>query len=283
MTRFFLITTLVLLFFAFVSYATLAGGKVVNGALLWLNPASNTISIGDTTNVVIQLDDVTNVYGVEIELSFDPTILAVVDADLGEEGVQISEGVCPTPDFVLINSADNTTGTIESVLTQLFPTAPCDGGEVATIEFQCVSEGTSPISFTHSLISDPDGFVIDAPTQAATVECSNNPPYTPSNPTPADTATGVSILTDLSWDGGDPDPSDTVTYDVFFGTSNPPTSLICDDTASTTCDPGPLNYDITYNWKIIATDNHGVSTPGDGWQFATEDEPYNFFLPLVMK
>jgi len=283
MARFSLITLLVLVVLAFLTYSTLAGDEAVLASLLWLNPSSSTLPVGDTTNIVIQLDDVTNVYGAEMELGFDPAILAVVDADLGEAGVQISEGICPAPNFVLINSADNSAGTIEYVLTQLFPTPPCDGGEVASIEFQCLSGGTSPVTFTSSLITDPDGVVIVVPTQDATVAC-NNPPYEPSDPTPADTATGVDILTDLSWDGGDPDPGDTVTYDVYFGNSSPPASLLCDDTATTTCDPGMLSYDTTYYWQVIATDNHGEPSEGDEWHFTTEDEPLEYiFLPLLMK
>jgi hypothetical protein len=274
---------IVLMMVPILSYSSLAGEKTENASLLWLNPPGSIVHIGDALNIIIQLDDVTNVYGAEMELGFDPAILAVVDADINQGGVQITEGVCPAPDFVLINTADNSAGTIGYVVTQLSPTPPCAGGEVATIEFQCLSEGTSPVSFSHSLISDPDGMVIGAPTQGATVACSNNPPLPPSNPTPADTATDVSILTNLSWEGGDPDPGDTVSYDVFFDTASPPTALLCDDTISTTCDPGTLSYNSTYYWQVIATDNHGASTPGGEWSFTTEQEPSYVYLPTVMK
>jgi len=63
MTRFSLITILVLMMVALLSTSTLAGDEAVNASLLWLNPASSSIHIGDTTDIFIQLDDVTNVYG----------------------------------------------------------------------------------------------------------------------------------------------------------------------------------------------------------------------------
>jgi hypothetical protein len=112
----------------------------------------------------------------------------------------------------------------------------------------------------------------------------NNPPIRPEDPTPDDKATDVSINTDLTWISGDPDQDDTVTYDVFFGTSSPPITLLCDDEVATTCDPGTLNDSTTYYWQVITTDNHGASTEGNVWQFITDpgdDQPMRIFLPLL--
>jgi hypothetical protein len=102
----------------------------------------------------------------------------------------------------------------------------------------------------------------------------NNPPYTPSNPSPANNAVGVSIYPSLSWTGGDPDPGDTVTYDIYFGTSsNPP--LVKSNHAYTSYSPGTLNYNTKYYWKIVAKDNHGATTTGPIWCFTTTSQPNN--------
>jgi hypothetical protein len=98
----------------------------------------------------------------------------------------------------------------------------------------------------------------------------NNPPNVPSNPSPADHAIGISTGADLSWTGGDPDIGDTVTSDVYFGTSTSP-PLVSNDQAATTYDPGTLSYNTHYYWKIMATDNHGASTTGPLWSFTTAD------------
>jgi len=100
----------------------------------------------------------------------------------------------------------------------------------------------------------------------------NRSPYTPSNPSPTNHATGVSIYTDLSWSGGDPDAGDTVTYDVYFGVSSPP-PLVSNDQSATTYDPGTLSHSTKYYWKIIATDNNGASSEGPIWDFTTESAP----------
>jgi Leucine-rich repeat (LRR) protein/uncharacterized protein YraI len=101
-----------------------------------------------------------------------------------------------------------------------------------------------------------------------TVTGPNNPPNTPSNPSPTNHATGVSINSDLSWSSGDPDAGDTVTYDVYFGTSSTP-PLVSNDQSAATYDPGTLSYNTKYYWKIVATDNHGASTTGLLWDFTT--------------
>ena len=99
----------------------------------------------------------------------------------------------------------------------------------------------------------------------------DNPPNTPSSPSPAHQATEVSLDADLSWTGGDPDTGDTVTYDVYFDTTAA-TTLASNDQTGTTYDPGILNNNTTYYWKIAATDNHAASTTGSVWEFTTEAE-----------
>ena len=101
----------------------------------------------------------------------------------------------------------------------------------------------------------------------------NTPPNVPSNPSPKNGATSVDINSDLSWTGGDPDPShDTVMYDVYFGTTTTPPKVASNQSA-TTYDPGALAYVTDYYWKIVAWDNHGATTAGPVWHFTTTSAP----------
>jgi hypothetical protein len=94
----------------------------------------------------------------------------------------------------------------------------------------------------------------------------NHPPNVPTDPVPPDGATNWTGG-GLCWTGGDPD-GDTVTYDVYFGNYSPP-PLIFEDIPFNCTDIGCIEFNTTYYWKIVATDEHGASTPGPIWTFTT--------------
>ena len=95
----------------------------------------------------------------------------------------------------------------------------------------------------------------------------NNPPEIPRYPYPSNEAVDVMVNEDLSWTGGDPD-GDTVTYDIYFGTTTSPAKIASNHT-SDTYDPGQMMNLTTYYWQIIAWDEHGESTIGPIWSFTT--------------
>lgn len=98
----------------------------------------------------------------------------------------------------------------------------------------------------------------------------NRPPHSPGQPSPLGGAMGVALLPTLTWTGGDPDPEDTVAYDVYLGQSNPP-SLVRQNRAGTAFSPGTLRPATTYLWQIVGRDNHGMETYGPIWSFTTLD------------
>jgi hypothetical protein len=65
------------------------------------------------------------------------------------------------------------------------------------------------------------------------------------------------------------------TYDVYFGTGNPPTELICSDVNEPNCNPGPLELCTPYFWQVIAKNSCG-QTPGEIWSFTIESFPGDF-------
>lgn len=92
----------------------------------------------------------------------------------------------------------------------------------------------------------------------------------------ADPATGVVTLDEPAPSGFDAlafAPGDRATFDVFLDTSNPPTTLVCDDAPEPTCAAGPLQRCTTYYWRVVATVN-GAPVEGPVWSFTT-----GFFSP----
>jgi len=102
-------------------------------------------------------------------------------------------------------------------------------------------------------------------------EAQNLPPAAPTDPNPPNNSTSQQINTQLSWTCTDPE-TDPLTYDVYFGTSNPPVQVSTGQSV-TTFNPGTLAYSTTYYWKIVAHDDHSNTTEGPVWTFTTMAQP----------
>jgi hypothetical protein len=88
------------------------------------------------------------------------------------------------------------------------------------------------------------------------------PPGQAANPSPADSATGVSVTIDLSWTAG----NGAASHDVYFGTVNPPP--LKGNQAGATYDTGTMANNTTYYWRIDEK-NAGGTTTGIVWSFTT--------------
>jgi hypothetical protein len=120
------------------------------------------------------VEGIIDLYGAALEISFDPGLLEVVDADGAEPGIQIGEGDCPVPGFVLDNTADNGAGVINYDVISLNPTPPCNGGGlVAQITFRALAAGTSPVHFISQLLSNTDAEAINVATEDGAIEVSD--------------------------------------------------------------------------------------------------------------
>jgi len=101
--------------------------------------------------------------------------------------------------------------------------------------------------------------------------CSTNQrPILLNSPKPNNGSIGVDTEINLSWYGGGYYSSDTITYDIYFGKTSPPPNVI-ENQFATIYNPGNLEKDTVYYWKIIAKDNHGTITIGPIWEFKTKE------------
>ncbi len=133
-----------------------------SAASLTLSPSSGTITGCGTLNVEVWVNDVSGLYGVDLRMSFNPAVLEVVDSDPGKTGVQVQEGGFLANTWVLSNTADNTSGTIQYIATQLNPELAKGGtGKLLIIQFRAKSASLStPLNFTYAELADRDGIAI---------------------------------------------------------------------------------------------------------------------------
>ncbi|MDY0152077.1 MAG: fibronectin type III domain-containing protein, partial [Candidatus Cloacimonas sp.] len=99
----------------------------------------------------------------------------------------------------------------------------------------------------------------------------NLPPLPASSPSPADLATAQLTDISLSWSRS-PGGAAPTSYNVYFGTTNPPTLI--GNQAATTYNPGVLAINQTYYWKIDPANSYGVASTTNTvpvWSFTTHN------------
>ncbi len=76
---------------------------------------------------------------------------------------------------------------------------------------------------------------------------------------PKSEATVTAGSVKFEWSGSDADSGDTLTYDIYIDTSNPPTTKVKSNQTSSS-----INHDMTtpgtYFWKVISKDNSGSNS-----------------------
>jgi hypothetical protein len=134
-------------------------------AAVRLDPAALSLDEGELAEVRVLVENVTDLAGAEVHLSFDPDVVEVVDADPDEEGIQIAHGGFLDADFVAQNRADPSTGRIDYAVARMPPHEPADGsGPLAVITLRLVGSGEAVLTLQDVLLADPEGYPIPVET-----------------------------------------------------------------------------------------------------------------------
>lgn len=142
------------------------------GAWVWISPAETVIEqAGQRADVNVLLSQISGVFEIALEISFDPALLQVVDAFPLQGGVQVLPGNCPLPDLVIFNLVDNDAGEIVYEASQLVPSPPCNGGTVITIKFECLASGSSEVLFEFTEILAQNFSDIEHDFQDGAIRC----------------------------------------------------------------------------------------------------------------
>ena len=145
------------------------------------DPLVSAVPVGGQVIVNIYIQDVQDLYGADIRLGFDPTVLQAQDVNPAVSGVQIQPlSDFLKPDFVVRNQACNvvdstcpTAGVVRYAATQVNPSAPTSGsGALAAVTFKRLTPGVTSLEFVTHDLSDRNGVMIPSETQSGVIKLS---------------------------------------------------------------------------------------------------------------
>ncbi len=124
--------------------------------------------------------------------------------------------------------------------------------------------------FWQVVAKDGNGGETSSDVWSFTTMADNGSPSAPNLSAPADQATGVSTLPELSWEASTDPDGDAVSYDVHLGTSNPPVLLQAGVMGTSLTPSSDLESDTEYFWQVIAKDGNGGETASAVRSFTTQ-------------
>jgi hypothetical protein len=130
---------------------------------LQLSVKPSDLKVGEETAVDVLVKNAPTIYGADVRLVFDPTMLQVVDADKKLAGVQLEPGdfLDPAKSFALQHQVNNETGTIDYALTLLNPAPAVQGdGLLVRITFRAKAAGQTTLSIKEGLFGTRTGETI---------------------------------------------------------------------------------------------------------------------------
>lgn len=175
---------------------TLASPSFAQGATsVTVSPASSELACDATQVVDIRINNVENLFGVDVRISFDANVLEVVDADPNATAVNITPGDLPmvanNQGMIQTNRADNDGGIVSYAAIRVNP-APAQSGSgvIVQIKFKGKASGTSDIKLDSVMLANQSAGPIAANLSdgSISVTCDGQPrPTRPSATEPAPT------------------------------------------------------------------------------------------------
>lgn len=152
-----------------------------NATTVSISPSPSSVSECNLLDLYIDVNNVSNLYALDVRLSFDPAVVEVVDFNTASSVIDLEPIIDPLPNlnfqagFTVRNEVNNFTGSIWYAATQTAPTPAANGsGHVARIRLRAKSTATAEFSFTYIKLSDPNGLEIAASGANSSVSASSS-------------------------------------------------------------------------------------------------------------
>ncbi len=156
----------VLLSFVVIGFGALSTHAV---PVVSIEPPILTTGVGSFFDVFVDISNVTDLYAFQFDVSFDPTIISVVDVT---EGAFLPNGGST---FFIPGLIDNTAGTISFTADALIGaiSGTSGSGTLAALNFQGLALGTSPVNLSNVIVLDSNFSDISFNTVGASVNVSS--------------------------------------------------------------------------------------------------------------
>ena len=249
---------IIFFFFIFISFIFVSNSSTTNPIISIENLQINGIGNVGSTNITLSKAP-NGLSGYNITISLGNSSIAEIESIEFPEWATLHANSSLPSSLIWIKAVD-LNKKIEGNATNV---------TLATIYLKSKQEGTIFMNISMTKMDDDNGYPIDIITKNATLNVFvNHPPNKPSSTNPSNGVTNAAITTTLSWQCSDID-GDSLTYDVYFGTStNPP--KVAGNITSKSYNPGTLQYSTKYYWRIVAWDEHGAKNSSQIWHFTTE-------------
>ena len=166
--------------------------------IVQIEPQTLVMYLGEKAQFSIGITNAENFYGFELQISYDPTKVQVVDGDPSKAGIQLIPGDMYEvgQGFLVASEADNEAGKAQFVFTLLAPAPPLVGdGTLVTVEFEAIDVGTSSIDLGQVIIASPDGEALPFTAIGGQVIIESVPEVTPSlSVTPIEQSTLIATI-----------------------------------------------------------------------------------------
>ncbi len=147
-----------------VSIAELSGAASGDRPQIVLNPVQQIVRQGDVFSVEIAVEQMNQLSGYQFELRFDPAILKARNVT---EGVFFKRDSADT--FWKEPTLDNQKGHISIAAARMTKGGVSGTGTLATVTFEAVKAGETPLTLENLILSNPTGGTLDVSVSGASV------------------------------------------------------------------------------------------------------------------
>jgi hypothetical protein len=148
------------------------------------------VAPGDLIEVPIEIRSVTDLYAVDISLTFDPAVVTVEDGNSNRPGVQPALGTLLEAGMTLFNTVDVETGRLHFAMSQVNPSEPKSGdGILLVLYVRGVAAGETALTVTNLEMSDRFGNAIPGRSVDGQVSVSAEVPQSDATAIPVQDAT----------------------------------------------------------------------------------------------